>query len=485
MHYKIELLCILLLIIITEIKPDVDKVQAQKNYDAALIQFNNKDYKQAIHHYQQALTHNPFLCDAYIGLSKSLEKTKQFNKAIKCLIQGCKINPNNMLLLTNLANMLTVFGYVDEAITIYKQIANKHISAHILHNLAFAYKTRGDMDNALTLIKHIRKQYPTYEAGQFSLGMTLLQAGYFQEGWKELEHFYFTTNRCTPILKKWIQEDNLTDKVILVRTEGGLGDTIQFIRYCKLLKNQGAYVILECQKPLYNLLQRCDFYDELYPQNHMKEYKRKPDAFSTAMTLAGLYCLEEHSLPQDIPYIYPDPSLCDYWKSKVKGNNNIKIGLCWEVSLAHAPAHPTVGRRGIPLQILSQIGKLPHVSLYSLQKHDGLEQLKKLPSDITITVFDELDEQHGSFMDTAALISHLDLVITVDTATAHVAGALGIPVWILIPYSADWRWIVGRTNSPWYPTMKIFKRSHPHDWDTVIKNITNELEQFIIKKTTS
>ena len=152
------------------------------------------------------------------------------------------------------------------------------------------------------------------------------------------------------------------------------------------------------------------------------------------------------------------------WQQKLATDKNFKIGLCW-----HADPHKNSNdmivklhgaEKSVPLKILAELSTLPNVSLYSLQKVDGLDQLIDLPPHVQVKTFDCFDEEHGPFMDTAAIMKNLDLMITVDTSVAHLAGGLGIPVWLLLPYSADWRWMLDRDDSPWYPTMQLFRQKY-------------------------
>jgi hypothetical protein len=140
-----------------------------------------------------------------------------------------------------------------------------------------------------------------------------------------------------------------------------------------------------------------------------------------------------------------------------------------------------MARRGIPLSKLFPLKDIPRVDFFCLQKKEGLEQLCNIPADFIFHIFENnFDEDHGSFMDTAAVMQHLDLVITIDSAIAHLAGAMGKRVWLLLPYSTDWRWIAGRTDSPWYPTMRIFKQPRPFDWDSVAQQVHTALQALVL-----
>ena len=181
---------------------------------------------------------------------------------------------------------------------------------------------------------------------------------------------------------------------------------------------------------------------------------------------------EEHEIPQNIPYITPDPERVSYWHEKLKTDHNFKVGICWQPSIHNDVSRLPIARRGIPLSQFYTLASTPGVSVYSLQCIEGLEQLEHVPEHVTIHTFDEtFDKKHGPFMDTAAVIKQMDLVISADTATAHIAGAMGCPVWLLLAYVTDWRWLIKRSDNPWYPTMRIFKQPEPFDWDSMMQEL--------------
>ncbi|MDR3550791.1 MAG: glycosyltransferase family 9 protein, partial [Candidatus Babeliales bacterium] len=272
-------------------------------------------------------------------------------------------------------------------------------------------------------------------------------------------------------------KNSLQGKKILLRFDGGMGDTLQFIRYAQLIKNLGATVFAQVQKPLIPLLSRCPYIDTMYA--HDDQLPLAHD-WAALMSLPAIFNSDEQTIPRNIPYLYPDELLIKHWHDYLTTDTNIKIGICWQADVFNDSSRPLVARRGIPLHEFYQLADHTQIHFYSLQQKEGLEQLTNLPDSFNLQLFDEsFDIDHGSFMDTAAVIKNLDLVITVDTAIAHLAGALGTPVWLLLPYATDWRWIVGRTDSPWYPSMKIFKQSIAFDWKSVMNKINQELAIFI------
>ena len=237
----------------------------------------------------------------------------------------------------------------------------------------------------------------------------------------------------------------------------------------------GADIIVACQKTLVPLLSRCIYIDQLVSLGTpVPAY----DADATLMSLPAIFADTDKTVPCEIPYLFADPELTQYWQQKLAHDTNFKVGICWQVDVHNDKSKLPIARRGYPLKCFAPLSDLENVSFYSLQKYDGTEQLDT--SNFAPRVFENFDEQSGPFMDTAALIKNLDLVITVDTAVAHLAGALGCKVWLLHPYAtADWRWVHPRTDSHWYPTMRIFKQHTPFGYDEVIEEVKKELKKLV------
>jgi len=249
----------------------------------------------------------------------------------------------------------------------------------------------------------------------------------------------------------------LSGKTILLRDEDGIGDVFFWLRYAYLFKKQGARVILETRGFLVPLLSQCPYIDKLVAKGHTLP------VFDFQVYIGGSFRVLRttlESIPADIPYMYAHKTLARKWQERLSDDKKFKIGICWDPQPCRLRITKKIVKcpRAIPLYYLYPLSKLEHVSLYSLQHINGLEQLKVIPKDFKIHTFDEdFDQKYGRFMDTAAVMQNLDLIITADTSVAHLAGALGKPVWVLLPFVTDWRWFIDRTDSPWYPTMKLFR----------------------------
>ena len=188
----------------------------------------------------------------------------------------------------------------------------------------------------------------------------------------------------------------------------------------------------------------------------------------------------------EIPYLHADEKLTAEWKQKLAKDKNFKIGICWQGNDNYATPllRATVAQKSVHPKEFAPICQLPGVSLYSLQKTTGTDQLKELPNGMHIITFDgDFDQSNGRFMDTAAVIKNLDLVITVDTSISHLSSGLGTPTWIMLPNPSDWRWMMDRNDSPWYPNVtRLFKQPTPGDWQSMIKEVAVELKKHIAGK---
>jgi len=313
--------------------------------------------------------------------------------------------------------------------------------------------------------------------------LSYLTIGNFQKGWPAYEYRWANPPEYNDHLKNYIEQyGNLGDKSVLLKCEFGLGDTMQFIRYAQLLKELGAYVVVQAQKPLVKLLSLQPYIDEVIPAG-----SATPTTDFTCQLMSTPYILQsyEEAVLESVPYLHADKNLEQKYKQFFEdrsSNKVLKIGLCWQAEPRKDSKDKIVkkdsAKKSIPLELLAQLALLPNVQLFSLQKVDGLEQMANLPENITLYAFKDFDEASGPFMDTAALMKNLDLIITIDTSVAHLAGGLGVAVWVLLPHSADWRWMLDRDDSPWYPTMKLFRQKKPGDWLSVVQEIKRELKNY-------
>jgi len=346
-----------------------------------------------------------------------------------------------------------------------RALANNPQNTTILYNLSLALTELGKFDKSEQILEAIIQQQPSHKNAKRKLVLHYLR----NKEWK----------KASPLLSVddyWWHNTDITNKKILIRHDGGFGDVIQFMRYAKHLHKAGAHVTVETPKALIPLLSRCSFIDSLIHQGNPLPAADKEYIVSTPR-LAFIMKSRLDQSASDTPYLTAHPTLIAYWQQQLSHDTNFKIGLCWQSSAMRDQTGAIVPNpRSIPLDKLAPLSQIPGVSFYSLQKINGTDQLHTLPATFVVHEFgSDFDQSHGRFMDTAAVMRNLDLIITVDTAIAHLAGALGLPVWVLLPTVSDFRWFKNCSNSPWYPTMRLFRQQQYNDWDTVVQEIVPEI----------
>jgi FkbM family methyltransferase len=336
-------------------------------------------------------------------------------------------------------------------------------------NIASSLRDAGRTKDALDLYeKSLAKRPNLYGYGDYSV--TLLSVGRLLEGWSYYEFRWLQD----PLLSArpgfrqpvWAGQD-LQGKVILLRVEQGFGDTVQFIRYAPLLKALGATVVLQIRKGLEGLATGFRGVDSIVDRDDA------PPAFDfyiSLMSLPRVFGTDLMSIPAEVPYLNVDAARAREWANHVGGDGALKVGLVW----AGNPDHPRDRYRSMPLQMLAPLLNLSGARFYSLQKGPAGAQAEALSRDLKIV---QLGPELKDFADTAALISVLDLLICVDTAPAHIAGAMGKPVWLMLPHPAEYRWMQDRDDSPWYPSMRLFRQSRLGDWAGMVKTLEAALQE--------
>ncbi len=426
------------------------------------------------HHPHDAHTHYEY--GTYLA---QLDKAEHYPTAWHHLKQAITLKPSRTEWLFHYGTFCCRIGKFQEALTAYRTVLERQPTAiTALYNSGYTFKLAGQYDTAIAIYKKIVAQQPDYEAAHLALAFALLSSGNFVEGWKEHAWNLRHQGKNGDTLRALVERNTVGGKTVLLTAEGGLGDTIHFVRYAQRLHAMGARTIVAVQPPLLKLLAGCPFINHLVS---MQEQLPPCDAHATLMSLPAIFGDTEESMPRSIPYIFPPAERCTYWQKQLISDTNIKIGIYWQPDIHNDISRLPIARRGIPLAQFFSLGSLPGVTLYSLQRKEGLEQLENLPPSVNLHLFDEtFDVKYGSFIDTAAVMENLDLIITTDTAIAHLAGALGKRTWLLLPYAPDWRWLHERIDSPWYPTMRIFKQPAPFDWDTVMQKVLAVFKKEIL-----
>jgi len=261
---------------------------------------------------------------------------------------------------------------------------------------------------------------------------------------------------------------SFADKRLFVHCEQGLGDAIQFVRYLPMVKTRGGTVIFEVWKPLLGLLRSFKCIDELVELSSEGKSDVNFDLYVSLLDLPNIFGTTLETIPDEVPYIRADREKAKRLRQRLSGSV-FKVGIVWAGKSTHGNDH----NRSCTLKSFSQLAQIDGVQLYSLQKDSAALQLTELKMTIAI---ENLAEECEDFSDTAAVIENLELVISVDTAVAHLAGAMGEDVWTLLPFAPDWRWMLGRDNSPWYLTMRLFRQPEPGCWEDVFQRVAEQLQ---------
>jgi hypothetical protein len=257
----------------------------------------------------------------------------------------------------------------------------------------------------------------------------------------------------------------LNGQTILLQAEQGVGDTFQFVRYAREVKAKGGHVVLQCEPVLAGIMASCPGIDQL-----VDEGKPLPGAHVTAplLSLPMLCGTTLDTIPADVPYLAADPTRVEVWRARLAALPGFKVGICWQGN----PKFQRDRLRSVPLASFTPLAAVPGVCLVALQRGPGHDQIAQQGEALRIVDLPGRSEDPGeSWLDTAALIQALDLVVSVDTAVVHLAGALGAPVWVALPFMPDWRWLLDRQDSPWYPTLRLFRQRQPGDWPEVFQRI--------------
>lgn len=441
------------------------------------------NYEQALEKLHLALLADPYAIDPWRYCGEIALKIDHPHDAITYLGHAITLDPNHTQTLFALANAYHEIGNLTKAISLYQQLYDQHPNHPvIIYNYAYVLKKHDQVSQAIPYYLKSLDLKPDYADAHFGLSLAYLALGDFKKGWKEYEWRWAAYHEQPKTFHQPVWDGSeISGKRIFVYAEQGLGDTFQFMRYLKLLKDRGAYVIFQAQKPLKTLLTLCPYIDVLITEDS----EIPPfDTYCALMSLPYAFGTHLESVPADIPYVYARESLVNHWKECLACDNAIKIGICWQGNAFYTnqSIRRAVAAKSLPVTTLAPLTQVPGVHFYSLQKMNGEEQLANLPQEFQVTTFNNIDEEHGRFMDTAAIIKNLDLVITVDTSIAHCAAALGTPVWILLPKPADWRWMLERTDTPWYPNMRLFKQKDSGNWNHVIDDIQQALREFVAQK---
>lgn len=446
-----------------------DNPEAHSNRGVALAALNQLE--EAITSYDRAVALKPDYAEAYANRGAALAALNRLEEAITSYDNAIALKPDYELAHNNKGDALTLLNRLEEA------MASCDRAIALKPDYAEAHNNKGNALAGLNRIEEANASYdraialkPDYAEAYWNKSLLKILVGEYQEGWKlyEWRHNIGNTKQYNKFYKPlWLGDEDLLGKTILVSAEQGLGDIIQFCRYVSILNKVGAKVILEVPKALLSLVKTLQGNVEIIEQGQQSPHF---DYYCPIMSLPRALDTTIKTIPSTVPYLYSEKNKIKLWNKKLGKKIRPRVGLVWSGSKIHKKDK----HRSLLLKQLENLLKLPF-EFHSLQKEIRHEDKK------TLVEFNHIhqhqDELHD-FSDTAALIEAMDIVISVDTSIVHLAGAMNKNVWLLLPYAPDFRWMLDRSDSPWYPTATLFRQSIISDWDTVIAKVTQQLEKL-------
>lgn len=430
---------------------------------------------QALSIFQQAREIDSSDPTIFIYTGAALHELKRFEEAVACYEKAIRITPLIGEAHNNLGNSLMALGRFSDAAESFSRAATFLPSSPVpFASRATALQAIGQVKEAESDCRQALKIAPSFPAAHWNLALNLLLQGNYHEGWQEYEWRWRKPDFTSPLrhndIPLW-DGSPLYGRTILLHAEQGFGDAIQFVRYVPLVAKCGGNIILECHPQLVSLFNGVDgvkavvpFGSPLPPFSCQAPLLSLPYIFGTTL----------QDVPSDCPYLSVSAECSKKWESIMSARQaHLRVGLVWAGKSYPDPL------RSCRLAELSPLAA-ESITFFSLQVGSGVEELDSTPFRMKLI---DLTSRIHDFVDTAALIEQLDLVISIDTSVAHLAGALGKPVLLLLPYAPDWRWLLDRSDSPWYPTMQIFRQKQPGDWGGVIDQVQSALFDLQSQKT--
>jgi Flp pilus assembly protein TadD len=404
-------------------------------------------YEEALACFDRALTIKADSAEIVNARGAVLERLDRSEEALACFERAVVLKPSHVGAHTNAGNTRTALGRYDAALK--------------------------DFDAALAIA-------PDDAKAMWSKSLLLLSLGDFSQGWPLYEsRLQFEPDPRTFTVPRWTGHEPLAGKTILIHAEQGLGDTVQFIRYARPLEERGARVILEVQPVLVGLLRSLPMQGRLIAQG---DPVPSVDFHCPLLSLPLEFQTQLDTIPGGVPYLRADPDAVSAWRARVEAIPGFKVGIHWQGNVETERQDWARGR-SFPLECLSPLARVDGVRFVSLQKGAAANQRHNVS--FSEQIFELTDPQRlgeADLLDTAALVSTLDLVVTSDTLLAHLCGALGVPVWTVVPSVPDWRWGRDRSDNPWYPSMRVFRRQVGGDWPEVFEDVATQLASVVRSK---
>ncbi len=449
----------------------IDGLRADAHADLGLVLLAMGRFEEALAGYDAAHAIAPDDADALNGRGVALLRMARTAEALACFERALALAPHHLDALGNRGNALLALNRPQEAIASYDaglRIVPKH--ARLLTNQAVALRRLDRPHEALLGLNRALVSSPNFAEARFVESLVKLTLGDFAAGWSGYESRWETAalapHRRDFTRPLWLGRESLAGKTILIYAEQGYGDTIQFVRYAALAVARGARVILEVQPELARLMSACKDVEVIAHGEPLPAF----DLQCPLMSLPLAFGTQLSTIPADIPYLVPPAEDVAALAKRREPGRKPTVGLAW----AGDRLHKNDSNRSIPLATLRPLLDLPHLQFVSLQQEVRAEDAEVLRGHPQLQALGPFPD----FAATAAAIARLDAVIAVDTAVAHLAGALGKPLFLLLPFGADFRWLRERSDSPWYPGARLFRQHAFNDWGRALDALRQELMRF-------
>ena len=473
------------------------------NHMAATLQTIGQ-LEEAEHHARQAITYRSDYVEAHYNLGVILKKRGHWREAKQCYRRAIELRPGYIDAMTNLGNILNEYGEADSALELFQNVLDRkpndlavryncsfclkrlyrldqaeQLCLQILEeddefipamiNLGDIYREYGDFETAKSWFERVLNLQPSNPDAKFGLSMVLFLEGKWDQAWPLYETRLDNPNRCVSSIPRSHRWDGSAqpDKTLVIICEQGLGDIVQFIRYVPLVRKRVGRLIFLCPSKFESLFRQVEGIDH-YARN---TEGLKWDLGASLLSLPALMGTTVDTVPPFSRYLQAPAEKVQLWRSRI-GEGGCHVGLCWVGS----KYNPRDRVRSLEFEQLLPLASVEGVHFHSLQVDEhagGIEPFRH------VMPVHDWSARLTDFTETAALIENLDLVITCDTSVAHLAGAMAKPVWMMVSYISDWRWLMDREDTPWYPTMRLFRQPAANDWSSVTDRIKNELAQWI------
>ncbi|MEX2112665.1 MAG: tetratricopeptide repeat-containing glycosyltransferase family protein [Pirellulales bacterium] len=458
-----------------------DALHAGAHYQLGCVLKDQRRFAEALTSFHQAASIEPGLAEAYFeaatiyhGAARArvdpLARRRDSDAAEAAYRAAIAARPDYVEAYNNLGAVYRSAGKLAEAIQCYQRVlALRPDFVETRSNLGIAYRMQGRLAEALACYDDTLRLSPDYAQAHLNRALAWLSMGRFAEGWAEYEWRWKCADFQPPphTLPIW-DGGPLVDRTLLIHAEQGFGDTLQFVRYVPLVAARGGRVVCEVQLPLASLLKQSGIPGVVAQGEALPPC----DVRIPLLSLPRIFGTTCETIPRDVPYLTADPGRVDQWRQALGDEDAFRVAIAWQ----GRPSYRDDRCRSFHLTEFEPLSTLPGVRLVSVQKDQGAQQIAQVAGRWPLV---DVSPRLHDFHDTAAAIRNVDLVITCDSAVAHLAGALGVPTWVALPFAADWRWLSDRDDSPWYPSVRLFRQATMDDWSEVFHRMAQELAALV------